>query len=59
MKKSQAELCAQNMGDALKYMGTTTVAKDIDFMATSISGPDALMYVLPLISREPPSPTSH
>lgn len=46
MKKSQAELCAENMGDALKYMGTTTVARDIAFMATVFDGPDALMYAV-------------
>ncbi|KAJ7040599.1 hypothetical protein C8F04DRAFT_1032334 [Mycena alexandri] len=32
LKKSQAELCAKNMGDELKYMGTATVVRDMDFM---------------------------
>ena len=43
LKKTQAELCAQNMGDELRYMGTATVARDIDFMATIFDGEDALM----------------
>lgn len=46
MKESQAGLCAETMGDTLKYMGTTTVARDIDFMTTFFDGPDALMYVV-------------
>lgn len=43
MKETQAQLCAKNMGEELKYMGTTTVARDIDFMTTALDGEDALM----------------
>lgn len=46
LKKSQAELCAANMGDDLRYMGTATVARDIDFMTTIFEGEDSLMYVI-------------
>ncbi|QRV76524.1 alpha/beta hydrolase family protein [Ceratobasidium sp. AG-Ba] len=44
MWEAQAKLCALNMpnnGSALKYMGTTTVARDIDFMSKIIDGPNA------------------
>ncbi|KAF5375787.1 hypothetical protein D9757_008989 [Collybiopsis confluens] len=33
LKKNQGELCRQRMGDELKYMGTTTVVKDLDFIS--------------------------
>ena len=33
--KTQFAICGQNMGDALRYMGTTTVVRDIDFIARS------------------------
>ena len=38
------------MGDAIKYMGTSTVARDIDYLTTLLDGEDALMYVDTLIS---------
>ncbi|KAJ6535074.1 hypothetical protein B0H19DRAFT_437616 [Mycena capillaripes] len=41
LKKSQAELCAKNMGDELRYMGTATVVRDMDFMARLFDGEDA------------------
>ncbi|KAJ7250723.1 hypothetical protein C8J57DRAFT_1667415 [Mycena rebaudengoi] len=41
LKKSQAELCAKNMGDELRYMGTATVVRDMDFMAKLFDGEDA------------------
>ncbi|KAJ6632281.1 hypothetical protein B0H10DRAFT_1937936 [Mycena sp. CBHHK59/15] len=41
LKKSQAELCAKNMGDELRYMGTATVVRDIDFMTKLFDGEDA------------------
>lgn len=31
------------MGDQLKYMGTSTVARDIDYITTLLEGQDALM----------------
>ncbi|KAJ7127941.1 hypothetical protein C8R44DRAFT_667310 [Mycena epipterygia] len=40
LKKSQAELCAKNMGDELRYMGTATVVRDMDLMATIFDGED-------------------
>ncbi|KAJ7676392.1 hypothetical protein B0H17DRAFT_945422, partial [Mycena rosella] len=40
LKKSQAKLCAKNMGDDLRYMGTATVVRDIDFMAKIFDGED-------------------
>ncbi|CUA68530.1 Putative hydrolase Mb2247c [Rhizoctonia solani] len=41
---TQAKLCAKNMpngGIEMKYMGTSSVARDIDFMSTVLDGPDA------------------
>ncbi|KAF9075654.1 Alpha/Beta hydrolase protein [Rhodocollybia butyracea] len=40
LKKAQAELC-QNIGDRLRYMGTTTVVKDMDFITKVLDGDDA------------------
>ncbi|KLO10606.1 hypothetical protein SCHPADRAFT_999478 [Schizopora paradoxa] len=39
--ETQAKLCAENMGEELKYMGTANVVRDIDFMATVFDGKDA------------------
>ncbi|KAJ7598799.1 Alpha/Beta hydrolase protein [Mycena floridula] len=41
MKRAQAQLCEKNMGDELKYMGTATVVRDIDFMSKVFDGEDA------------------
>ena len=41
--KTQFEVCARTMGDNLKYMGTSTVSRDIDFITTALEGDDALM----------------
>ena len=41
--KTIFEVCDQTMGDRLKYMGTATVVRDIDFMAKALDGEDALM----------------
>ncbi|KAJ7624802.1 hypothetical protein FB45DRAFT_924242 [Roridomyces roridus] len=38
LKKSQGELCAKNMGEELRYMGTATVVRDMDFMAKIFDG---------------------
>lgn len=43
LKKSQADLCKKNMGDELKYMGTATVVRDIDFMSKIFDGESAPM----------------
>jgi hypothetical protein len=42
--KSQSESCHRhmNMSD-LRFMGSTTVARDVDFMATVLDGPEAKM----------------
>ena len=41
--KTQFSLCEQRMGDELKYMGTTTVARDVAFMAEILDGDGAPM----------------
>ncbi|KAF8579923.1 alpha/beta-hydrolase [Ramaria rubella] len=41
--KTQFERCARTMGETLKYMGTTTVSRDIDFITTALEGEDALI----------------
>ena len=41
--KTQFAICKQTMGDLLKYMGTSTVVRDIDFMTTLLDGENALM----------------
>jgi hypothetical protein len=44
VKAAQVMTCKENMNvDDLKYMGTTTVARDIDFMTTVFDGEDAKM----------------
>ncbi|KIY73344.1 alpha/beta-hydrolase [Cylindrobasidium torrendii FP15055 ss-10] len=41
LKQSQAAICAQAMGDELRYMGTSTIVRDIAFMTDVLDGPDA------------------
>ncbi|KIJ43866.1 hypothetical protein M422DRAFT_252782 [Sphaerobolus stellatus SS14] len=41
--KAQFELCKKNMGETLRYMGTTSVVRDIDFITTTLDGKDALI----------------
>lgn len=41
--KTQFEVCAEAMGDSLKYMGTSTVVRDLDFITKALEGEDALM----------------
>ena len=41
--QAQFAICKQTMGDLLKYMGTSTVVRDIDFMTTLLDGENALM----------------
>ena len=43
--KTQFGVCAKTMGDKLRYMGTSTVVRDIDFITTTLEGPQALMQV--------------
>ncbi|KAI9056406.1 hypothetical protein FKP32DRAFT_1586161 [Trametes sanguinea] len=41
--KSQFEICNQTMGEQIRYMGTSTVVRDIDFITTLLDGKDALV----------------
>ena len=41
--KSQFRLCEENMGAILRYMGTPSVVRDIDYIVTALDGKDALM----------------
>ena len=34
------------MGELIGFMGTTLVARDIDFITTLLEGEDALMYAV-------------
>jgi len=43
MKKTQAELCAQRMSEALPYMGTATVVRDIFLMTSKLDDEHALI----------------
>ncbi|KAJ7187336.1 Alpha/Beta hydrolase protein [Mycena filopes] len=38
LQQVMAELCAKNMGDELRYVGTATVVRDLDFMARIFDG---------------------
>ncbi|KZS87452.1 alpha/beta-hydrolase [Sistotremastrum niveocremeum HHB9708] len=40
LKKAEADLCSEHVGEALRYMGTTFVARDIDFMKRLFHGDD-------------------
>ena len=44
--KTQFALCNKTMGEQIRYMGTSTVVRDMDFMTQAIEGEDALMCVL-------------
>ncbi len=46
LKKSQAESCGKQMGDELRYMGTATVVRDMDFMSEVFDGEGAKMSVV-------------
>ncbi|KAA1467695.1 alpha/beta-hydrolase [Dentipellis sp. KUC8613] len=41
--RTQMALCAQRMGDVLGYLGTSSVARDIDFMTRVLDGDEALI----------------
>ena len=43
--KTQFTICSQTMGETIRYAGTSTVARDIDYITTLLDGEDALMYV--------------
>ncbi|KAF7297243.1 hypothetical protein MIND_00957400 [Mycena indigotica] len=38
LRKAEAEMCTRNVGEELKYVGTTTVVRDIAFMADVLEG---------------------
>ncbi|KAH8101567.1 hypothetical protein BXZ70DRAFT_102751 [Cristinia sonorae] len=48
MQKTEMEVCAGVMGDELKYMGTTTVARDVAFIASTLDGENAPINYLGL-----------
>ncbi|KAI0786684.1 TAP-like protein-domain-containing protein [Abortiporus biennis] len=41
--QTQVALCAQRMGDELRYMGTSTVVRDVEFITKTLEGEDALI----------------
>lgn len=41
MQQTEFEKCREAMGDELKYMGTSTVVKDIEEMGRVLEGPEA------------------
>ncbi|KAI1791668.1 TAP-like protein-domain-containing protein [Ganoderma leucocontextum] len=41
--KTQFEKCKEVQGDSLRYMGTTSVVRDIDFIATALEGNGSLI----------------
>lgn len=43
--RTQFAVCKENMGDQLRYMGTSTVVRDMDYITKTLEGEDALMYV--------------
>jgi hypothetical protein len=46
IKEAQARVCQDNMDvDDLRYMGTASVVRDMDFMTTALDGADAKMWV--------------
>jgi pimeloyl-ACP methyl ester carboxylesterase len=42
--QSQYGLCSHSTANDLRYVGTTYVAKDIDYITTLLEGKDALLY---------------
>ncbi|KAL8283847.1 hypothetical protein RQP46_005279 [Phenoliferia psychrophenolica] len=43
LQETQYKKCAETMGDDLKYMGTSTVVRDIEEMSRVLEGEDALI----------------
>ncbi|OCH84673.1 hypothetical protein OBBRIDRAFT_763985 [Obba rivulosa] len=41
--KTQFEICGETMGEELRYMGTSTVVRDMDFITAVLEGDDALI----------------
>jgi hypothetical protein len=54
LKEAQALACSENMDvEELKYMGTATVVRDMDFMTKVLDGSRAKMYVCELPRNSP------
>ncbi|KIJ55468.1 hypothetical protein M422DRAFT_24044 [Sphaerobolus stellatus SS14] len=41
--QTQFKICNETVGENLKYMGTSTVSRDVDFITTTLEGKDALI----------------
>lgn len=41
--ETQFTVCNNTMGNFLKYAGSTTIVRDIDFISRTLEGEDALM----------------
>ncbi|KIJ55465.1 hypothetical protein M422DRAFT_63524 [Sphaerobolus stellatus SS14] len=41
--ETQFKICNETLGETLKYMGTSTVSRDIDFITTVLEGKNALI----------------
>ena len=41
--KAQFAICSQTMGETIRYMGTSSVVRDIDYVTTLLDGEDAMM----------------
>uniref|UniRef100_A0A0W0FJM3 AB hydrolase-1 domain-containing protein n=1 Tax=Moniliophthora roreri TaxID=221103 RepID=A0A0W0FJM3_MONRR len=41
LKRAQADMCREHMGEELAYMGSVTVARDIEYMSRILEGQDA------------------
>ena len=39
------KICIENLGDLPRYMGTSDVVRDINYLTSLLDGKDALMYV--------------
>ncbi|CDO72134.1 hypothetical protein BN946_scf184962.g77 [Trametes cinnabarina] len=39
--QTKMQVCAQSMGDKLRYMGTVSIARDVEFIASLLDGKDA------------------
>lgn len=43
--KTIMEVCKASLGNTIRYMGSSTIARDVDFITTVLEGDSALMYV--------------
>jgi len=42
--KLLAQLCVERMGDQLNYVGTATVARDLEYLSATLEGRDTPVY---------------